>query len=156
MSLDTYMRQALRHSADAVRKGDGVRPTFIVASAEGTYTLALGGDGALQPDDLAMQILSAVLRWSMARAFIVTCEHRDPSRLAAYIVSGRGVRGLSIAVRKNPLNLGVPKLATPPGFIKDLRALIPPRVSELSQAEVANLEEVLGVELEECQSLYVN
>lgn len=156
MSLDASLRQALRHASEAVRNGDGVRPTFFITSAEGTYTLALGGDGALRLDDLAMQTLSAVLRWSMARAFIVTCEHRDPSRLAAYIVSRGCVRGLSIAVRRNPLNFGVPKLATPPGIIQDLRALIPPRVSALSGAEVANLEEVLGVELEDCQSDYVS
>jgi len=156
MSLDAYMRQALRQATDALRKGDGVRPTFIVVSAEGTYTLALGGGGALRLDDMAMQMLSAVLRWSMARAFIVTCEHRDPARLAAYIVSRRCVRGLSIAMRRKPLTFGIPKRATPPAIIEDLRALIPPLVSQLSGPEFANLEEVLGVELHDCQSDYVS
>lgn len=156
MSLESYMREALDRATEMVREEGGVRPTFLISSAEGTYTLALAAHGTLELDDIAMQVVSALMRWSMARAFIMTCEHKSPWRLAAYVVTADGVEGVSLAIRGDPLSLGPPKLVKPPSRFHELCALIPPRVSELSWEEIAHLEEVLGMEIEDSQPYLIS
>lgn len=156
MSLETCMREALDRATEMVREEGGVPPTFLIASAEGTYTLALAAHGTLELDDIAMQVVSAVMRWSMARAFIMTCEHKTPWRLAAYVVTAGGVEGVSLAISGDPPSLGPPKLVTPPSRFYELCALIPPRVSEMSWQEIALLEEVLGMEIEDQQSYFIS
>lgn len=158
MTIETFMIDALKQASEMVARDGVVRPTFVIASAEGVYTLVSNGEGfPHSAEGPALNVVSALLRWSMTRAFVVTCGHEDdPSRIAVYIVTPDEAEGFSVSLNKRPLRLGDVEITNAPPAIHRLRALIPPPVSMLSSDEVLDLEEAFGVEIEECRPYYLS
>ncbi|WP_072390809.1 hypothetical protein [Hyphomicrobium sp. CS1GBMeth3] len=157
MSLEAFMIDALKQATEMAAREGVVRPTFVIASAEGVYTLVSHAEGAPHwEEDQVLHVVSALLRWSMTRAFVVTCEHEDPSRIAVYVVTADEAEGFSVSLDKRPLRFGDVQITKAPPDIRRLRALIPPPVSRLSPDDVLDLEEAFGMELEECRPYYVS
>jgi hypothetical protein len=157
MSLETFMLQALQRATETARVDGVLRPTFVIASAEGVYHIVCPTEESLRSeDDASLEVVSAVLRWSMARAFVVTCTHESPQNVAVYVVTVDGAEGFSIRLRKRRLQLGSIEFAAAPPYIRRLSGLIPSPVSDLSPEDMLNLEDAFGLEIEDCQPYYVN
>jgi hypothetical protein len=158
MSLETFMLQALQRATETARTDGIVRPTFVIVSPEGIYHLVCPTEQSLRSEsDMSLQVVSALLRWSMARAFVVTCTHEIPKNIAVYVVTVDGTEGFSIRMRKNNrLQFGSIKRAVAPPYVSRLSALIPPPISELSAQDIMDLEETFGMELEDCQPYYLS
>lgn len=157
MSLETFMLQALQRATETARTDGVVRPTFVIASIEGIYHLVCPTEQALRSEsDASLQVVSALLRWSLTRAFVVTCAHETPDNVAVYVVTADGAEGFSIRMGERQLQLGSVEIAAAPPYIRRLSTLIPSPVSDLSQEDIMDLEDALGLELEDSQPYYVN
>jgi hypothetical protein len=157
MSLESFMLQALQNATEADRADGILRPTFVIPSAEGVYQLVCPTEQFLHSDDDAsLHVVSALLRWSMTRAFVVACAYDGPCSVAVYAVTVDGVQGFSIRRHRRRLQLGSIRMAVAPSYIRRLSALIPDPESDLSQEDLMELEDVFGVELEDCRPYYLN
>jgi len=157
MSLETFMLQALQRATETARTDGIVRPTFVIASAEGIYHLVCSTERSLRTAaDTSLQVVSALLRWSMVRAFVVTCAHEIPGSIAVYVVTVDGTDGFSIHMRNHRPQFDSIETAVAPPHISRLSALIPPPISELSQQDIMDLEETFGMDLEDCQPYYLS
>lgn len=157
MSVAHLMIDTLKQATEMVRTEGAARPTFVVVSPEGTYNLICTSEAALEaPDETSLNVVSALLRWSMTRAFIVACEHKDPACLAVYMVTADDAEGFTLSLKRRPLRFGDIACTRAPPHIQRLRTLIPDPVSRLSPADVLDLEDAFEMDLEECRPFYVS
>jgi hypothetical protein len=157
MSLEAFMLEALQRATETARTDGVVRPTVMIVSSEGVYHLVCPAEQSLRSEsDSSLRVVSALLRWSMARAFVVTCACEMPECVAVYVVTGDGTEGFSIRLSKRRLQLGSIEIADAPPYIRRLSTLIPSEVSDLSQEDILNLEEAFDMELEACRPYYLN
>lgn len=157
MSLETFMLQALQRATETARADGVLRPTFVIASVEGIYHLVCPAEQSLRSeDDASLQVISTLLRWSMARGFVVTCASEIPGSVAVYVVTADGAEGFSIRMSRRRLQLGNIEIAAAPPHILRLSALIPSPISSLSEEDIMDLEDAFGLELEDCMPYYLN
>lgn len=156
MTREESLVLSLKGASDMVRAEGMVRPTFVVTSAEGVYTIVATDDRGQEPAADALRVVSSLLRWSMARGFIFICQQDSPSALVAYSVTEPEIVGLALPIERRPLRFGSPKEVRPPAAVQHLRALLPGVVSALSETEVSELEEIFEMELGEDRLILVN
>jgi hypothetical protein len=154
--MSNIIIDVLEQAATMVRRDGTVKPIVTVVSPEGIYNLTCAPDVLLEADKSALQVISALLRWSMTRAFVVACEEKGPRRIGVYLVTAEQAEGFSVSIRKHSVHIRTLEAVTAPPRIQRLRALIPPPVATLSPAEALDLEEIFGMELDECQPYYIN
>jgi hypothetical protein len=154
--METVIIDILQQAAQMARQEGSIRPIITVASAEGTYNLTCPHHIFQDPDTSGLELLSALLRWSMTRAFVVACEEKMPRRLGVYLVSANEAEGFSVRIRKHSLRLRRFETTPAPPHIQELRRLIPPTIATLSASEMLDLEQIFGGTWDEWQPEYMN